>query len=153
MLTVLCGLPASGKTTWRKANADGSDVICLDEIREELSGDASCQRFNENVMMVAVGRAKDALADERDLIVDATNLTREYRAKWIELAEEHDQPARCVYFPISVEVALERNEGRERRVPKYAMERMAHRLQRPEVEEGFEGIEVVRATDSEHLRD
>lgn len=143
MLTVLCGLPGSGKTTWRQAQAADAAAVCLDDIRGELTGDAGCQRFNDNVMMVAIGRIRDALEDGRDVIIDATNLTAASRALWVELAEECDQPARCVYFPIPLAVALTRNTGRDRQVPDSAMLRMGRCLEVPRTSEGFDQVLVM----------
>ena len=144
MLTVLCGLPASGKTTWRLANGADTTVVCLDEVREELTGDAARQDFNESVMMVARGRARDALEEERDVIIDATGLTREHRATWLDLAEGADCSTRCIYFPVSIEEALERNAARDRQVPEDAIRRMAGRLEKPAFGEGFDEVLVLR---------
>ena len=80
-------------------------------------------------------------------------LTRDHRAKWIKLADEQGQPCECLYFPVSIEEALDRNAGRERQVPEHAIRRMAARLQKPDVSEGLERVSVVRSEDLRHLVD
>ncbi len=143
MLTVYCGLPGSGKTTWRRAHAGGATVVCLDDIRQELTGDAACQDENYRVVVTASSRVRDALARGEDVLVDATNLTRDYRARWVAIANELGVPARSVYFACSVEDALAHNALRERRVPDDAILRMARRVQVPSATEGFAEQVVV----------
>lgn len=143
MLIVYSGLPGSGKTTWRQAHDDGATVVCLDDIRQELTGDAARQDENYRVVRVASDRVRDALARGEDVLVDATNLTRSYRARWVAIANELGAPARSVYFPCSVEDALAHNALRERRVPDDAILRMARRMQVPSATEGFAEQVVV----------
>lgn len=147
MLIVYCGLPGSGKTTWRMTHARGATVVCLDDIRQELTGDAARQDENYRVVQTASDRVRDALARGEDVLVDATNLTREYRARWLAIANELGVPTRSVYFPCSVEDALAHNALRERRVPDHAIWRMARRMQVPSAEEGFTEQVVVPPAD------
>ncbi|MBD3174896.1 MAG: AAA family ATPase [Armatimonadia bacterium] len=143
MLTVLCGIPGSGKTTWRDRCRQGDVIVCLDEIRRELTGDPSCQAMNDDVYRLARRRVRQALGEGRDVTVDATNTTRTERGNWVELAEEAGVEARCVWLQASVDQAMAANDGRDRNVPREVIERMARRLQPPRRSEGFTEVLVV----------
>lgn len=143
MLTVLCGIPGSGKTTWRERQRQGDVIVCLDEIRRELTGDPSCQEVNDEVYKIARRRVREALEEGRDVTVDATNTTRSERRNWVKLAEEAGVEARCVWLQASVEQAMAANTERDRNVPREVIERMARRLQPPRRSEGFSEVLVV----------
>lgn len=142
MLTVLCGIPGSGKTTWRLRNRSDDLVVCPDDIREELTEDPRRQERNGQVFALAGVRVGAALARARDVVVDATNVAREARRQWTKLAAEHDTPCRCVWIECSLEQALRRNAARDRRVPEDVIRAMASEFAPPCVEEGF--VEVAR---------
>jgi predicted kinase len=142
MLTVLCGIPGSGKTTWRLRNRPDDLVVCSDDIREELTGDPRRQERNSQVFALARARVDAALARGQDVVVDATNVTRDARRQWIKLAANHDTPCRCVWIECSLEQALRNNAGRDRRVPEDVIRAMANEFAPPCVEEGF--VEVAR---------
>jgi predicted kinase len=142
MLTVLCGIPGSGKTTWRLTNRPDDLVVCPDDIREELTGDPRRQERNGQVFALARARVDAALARGQDVVVDATNVTREARRQWTKLAAEHGTPCRCVWIECSLEQALRNNRARDRRVPEDVIRAMASEFAPPCVDEGF--VEVVR---------
>jgi predicted kinase len=144
MLTVLCGIPGSGKTTWRLRNRPDDLVVCPDDIREELTGDPRRQERNGQVFALARARVDAALARGQDLVVDATNVTREARRQWTKLAAEHDTSCRCVWIECSLEQALRNNRARDRRVPEDVIQAMASEFSPPCVDEEFAEVARVR---------
>ena len=75
--------------------------------------------------------------------IDATSLTRKDRAHWIGFANETHCTPEALYFDTPIEVCLERNRRRARRVPEDAIVEMAAKMTPPTVEEGFGRVEIV----------
>ena len=80
ILIVMCGAPGSGKSTVAEAVAEdfGFVIVCPDDIREELFGDASDQSQGWRVFQIAYERMRDGLLtdDVSGVIFDATNCKR-----------------------------------------------------------------------------
>ena len=81
--------------------------------------------------------------------VDATNLTPHERHSWIKLSKDYGYEVHAVFFDVSLEVCLERNQRRQRVVNEEVMRRMAAKLKAPTFEEGFAKITVVRVKQKE----
>src|SRR5262249_26471669 len=72
-VVVLSGLPGSGKDTWVRENANGREVISLDDIRREL--DVEPGGDQSEVVAVAYDRAKVMLRRSEPFIWNATNVS------------------------------------------------------------------------------
>jgi predicted kinase len=83
------------------------------------------------------------LAGAEVTYIDATALTRWERRCWVRFAELHECQVEVLFFDVGVEECLRRNRGRERVVPEEVLRKMAGRMERPEVGEGFERVVVV----------
>ena len=136
-LYTMVGLPASGKSTFA-ANHPECIVVCPDEIRARLYGDASIQGNGAQVFSIAFKHINQALAAGHDVIFDATNTKRRYRKAIFKNAPSAYHVA--VYLKTPLEVCKERNAKRERVVPNEVIERMAVYLNPPTIEEGFKEI-------------
>jgi len=116
-LTLLAGLPASGKSTIAKRLARlGAIIISLDAIRAEL-GDVTDQSRNTDVVAIAQMRVEAALLSGQWVVLDATNLRRAWRQRWERLAAELQVPIRIHWVHTPLLVCLWRNWRRDRRVP------------------------------------
>ena len=82
-------------------------------------------------------RVREALAQGKDVIYDATNVERKTRKNIIN---SFDAQHVCVYVSTDVEECKRRNAQRERVVPTEVIERMASKLVVPTVEEGFDAV-------------
>ena len=137
------GLPGSGKSSWFKRN--NITPLSSDMLRTLLFDDATEQRFQDLVFSNLRSMLKARLIARRPLnYVDATNLTPHERHSWIKLAKDFGYDVQAVYFDVPVEVCLERNQKRERKVEEDVMRRMAAKLKAPTFEEGFAKITMVR---------
>lgn len=126
-VTILCGLPASGKSTLATAMLDWfphTVIVSTDRIRQELCGDESNQALNAEVFALATRRLHRHLSDGWDVIVDATNLTAQERQRWIAAAREEGAVWHVVDIPTPFIVCLWRNWRRQRTVPFRVMWRM-----------------------------
>ena len=137
------GLPGSGKSSWFKRN--NIAPLSTDLLRSLLFDDATEQRFQDLVFSNLRSMLKARLIARRPLnYVDATNLTPQERHSWIKLAKDFGYEVQAVYFDVPVEVCLERNQKRKRKVEEAVLRRMAAKLKAPTFEEGFSKITVVR---------
>jgi predicted kinase len=149
---MLCGIPTSGKSTyvnklkkldyWKDAV-----VLSTDNYIEKQA-----QRLGLTYNLVFDDVIKDATRElelefnmakdkGRNIIWDQTNLSVKTRKK--KLSKLPSIYARgVVYFTISLEEALERNEHREGKfIPKSILHRMYHQFEIPTLEEGFDYVE------------
>lgn len=141
-LYVLCGLPASGKSTTAKEL--GGYIISTDTIRERLTGDASDQSMNSKVFGIAFGKLKRTLADEKygRIVFDATNILQSDRSNILRHVRKSgaDIETILVFHDIPLEVAIERNSKRDRVVPEEIIRQMYSDIQRPNESEKFDKI-------------
>ena len=117
-------------------------VIALDELREELTGEASDQSKNLEIAHLARERLKEQQRREEDVLWDATNLRREFRAPITGIARDYKAHVTLVIFHMRPEIFFERNRGRSRKVPAAIMERQLDGLNWPELGEAHRVIVV-----------
>ncbi len=88
-LTVLTGLPFSGKSTYVRSECRGMVVVDCDNISHELYGDSRriYAEANDLVWREATRRVREALLAGRDVVVDAVNPTAWSRRHWVKLRE------------------------------------------------------------------
>ena len=93
---VLCGLPASGKTTealrWLKKDPNRRVCINYDDLRKEMFGaDWTWNHKDENLVQSrAVQMFEDALKLGMSVIIDNTNISAKVRQQWIDRALIHN---------------------------------------------------------------
>ena len=136
------GLPCSGKTTKLRALGDRKNMVYLsaDDVRYELTGDESDQSMNKDVWDLIYIRIDNALLDNCDVIIDATNCKYEDRLRLVEYCSINATMIIGNYFIANVETCKKRNSKRDRSVPDYAIDRMANWLieNPPLKEEGYD---------------
>ena len=138
-LYIAVGLPGSGKTTW----IDNHPYIywhSSDEVRERILGNINEQRYNKIVFYNLHEEIKRDLELGRSCYYDATNLTAKLREDIIRKFRPHSNQIFAVYFNEPVEVCKERNSKRKRVVPEEVIDKMACKLEPPELKEGFDEI-------------
>lgn len=138
ILYTMVGLPGSGKSTFTKNHTE-CVIVSTDAIRAELFGFEECQENGSLVFEIAFKRIRKALAQGCDVIFDATNVSRKARKSVFQFNAKHI----AVFVNTDVEECKKRNTQRERKVPKFVIDRMASRLVAPTIEEGFEKIIVL----------
>jgi len=159
-LYILCGIPASGKSTWVAQHAnlvkmsDGTSIdtwISRDTIRynllrakyDNVSNLSSEQYFSEenNVYKRFIRRIQEAIWDEtKSVFVDATNVSIASRNKLYKAIfakpqiKSEDCYCTAVCFSISLNEAIERDKNRVgfAHVGEQAIKRFEHQLELPE---------------------
>ena len=149
MLVVLVGPSYSGKSTvceffkrYYKMNELPMCVVCPDDIREELLGDASDQSNGKMIFETAYERVDKALNSPLNTVFfDATSLTPARRKPLIEIAKKHRMPCFAVVMPDFTEEELTaRVENRERKVPLEIVEKQRQKFILPTRAEGFDRV-------------
>jgi len=151
---VLVGLPGSGKTTYARRLLNAIRVS-LDDLRLMMSGRTYDERFEPAVAAAgnAVLRAVLASASAwgMDVVFDATNVSRAWRARSLEAASGQAVVPVAVLFRCPLEVALRRNRRRRFPVPDEVIRRFAESLEEPTREEGFAEVIVIDQAASSSL--
>lgn len=146
-LTILIGLPCSGKTFYTKTISDPMTVVLSsDTIRTELFGYES-QDDNNKVFQTMEIRCREALKSGMNVVYDATNLNRKRRKHLIRLMRNHCKEIRCICFICEFDEILNRNKVREDRyIPKEILIRMVKSFQPPMYDEGYSEITFRNTT-------
>jgi predicted kinase len=137
-LVILCGLQASGKSTFRRERFSEHVVVSKDLMRNN--------RRRERRQRQLVGAA---LAGGRSVVVDNTNPAAADREALVAIGRAHGAITAVYYFVADLETCIERNASRSGRdlVPYVGLADVARRLERPTSDEGFDEIWFVRAAD------
>ena len=146
VLIVMCGLPASGKSTYSQWLAEtGAFVrICPDLIRKEMYGDENIQRDGKRVFEIAYHDIKEYACLGENVVFDATNIARRSRKELVKEMRPYFDVIICKWFSTPLDVCLKRNAERERQVPLEVLESMAERFVEPIIDEGFDLVEEIK---------
>ncbi len=150
-LVMLIGLPGSGKSTL--APRCGEKVVSSDQLRRFLTG--KYDDFSEDPLVFDLAEMMVSyyLRQGKQVVLDATNINRPMRRRFLELARSLSCPVRAVVLEVGEEVARERNVEREKAVPPEVISSFARRFEPPTREEGF--VDIVRVgpdVDPQHFR-
>ncbi|HEV2235139.1 MAG TPA: AAA family ATPase, partial [Ktedonobacterales bacterium] len=135
-VTLLSGLPGTGKDTWIARHATDQPVIALDAIRRELR--VAPTDDQGAVAALAKSRAREMLRRKQSFIWNATNITHAARATLIELFAAYHARIRIVYLDAPWDVILRRNQERAARVPEPVIARMLRKLEVPDLTEAHQ---------------
>lgn len=128
-VTLLAGLPGSGKDHWLRTHAPELPVVSLDELRRSMAIEPT-----ENqgaVAQAAKERCRKHLRAGRDFAFNATNTVRATRQRWLDLFRDYDARIRIVYLEPPLSQLLAQNRGRSHQVPEHVIRRLADRLEPP----------------------
>lgn len=128
-VTLLSGLPASGKDTWIEEFGNGKEIVSLDSIRKQMGVDPTDNQGK--VIQAAKEKARECLRNEIPFIWNATNITRYLRDPLIHLFTQYHASVKLIYLECSYEDLLQRNQDREDSVPRAALQKMINKLEVP----------------------
>ena len=136
-MTILHGLPASGKSTWARDHVDDRTIIVnVDGIRRSMTGtllrwySVGNRNDRETIAITAAHTiAETALRNGLSVIIDMQNLNGRTVAQWTRIAEMHHANVVLVMFDAPLSDILRRNAERpeDDRVPEGYIRRQAER--------------------------
>ncbi|MHB9092595.1 MAG: AAA family ATPase [Chloroflexota bacterium] len=144
---LMVGIPGSGKTTYARRHLEHALRISLDDLRFMLTGVDFDSRYESRVITIGHAALEAALgrayAWRQDILLDATNVTRERRKQYLRLAERYGLPTVAVYVEVGLETALARDRARPHPVGDEVVNRYHSQLQPPTLDEGFAEVIYV----------
>ena len=147
-LIMMIGAPASGKSTAAEKLAVKYDaaIISTDRIRAALYGAEHIQGNWQDIEAVLYDRIKNAIKQNKNIILDSTHFKKEYRAKIIKNFAKYSEFS-AYYFNYPFCVIYKRNKERARRVPFNVLSAMYKELKKapPILGEGFKSITNICA--------
>lgn len=155
-LVMMIGAPGSGKSYAANKISEKLDagIVSTDKIRGALYGDEACQDDSARVFGYAYRLIAEYLSNGRNVVFDATNASAKYRRTSIlsiknrcdEIGLDFDKNVNlcAVVMDVPLETCLERNLGRDRVVPREAIERMHQKIDPSHIEqEGFDEVFIL----------
>ena len=138
---MMVGVPGSGKSFIANQILKGT-VVSSDAIRAELFGSEDDQNHNNEVFNELHKRVHALLAEGKDVIYDATNLSRKRRKNFIkELPADVEKIA--VVAATELDIILKQNSERTRVVPEEVIMRMFKQMTLPRHDEGWDKISML----------
>lgn len=139
-IIMLCGIPASRKSTHAKYIAQHENAIILssDDMRVELYGDVNHQDSNSELFQELYKRAKLNLAAGQNVIIDATNISQKKRINFINDFKQYQKEV--VYISANFATCVLADTHREKSVGYSVLDRMYKQLQIPLKEEGWDKV-------------
>ena len=128
-VTMMSGLPASGKNYWVARHRPGSPVVSIDDAREALGLKHGA---NEGAAAHrAIDFAKEMLRAKAPFVWNTTHLSAQMRKKTLDLLFAYNADVEIVYREQPPEVIFKRNTLRDTSLPNKAIERMLFKWEVP----------------------
>ena len=128
-LTVLIGLPSSGKTRWAMENRKPNDiVVCRDDIRMSNYGIWHGDPIDENHVTKIERQMMIAAFENGYSVISAnTNLNKTNVQRMVDLAAQFGAEVDYVYFELPPATCIEYDKHRDKKVGAKVINRMARK--------------------------
>ena len=145
-IIMLIGAAASGKSTAAPKIAAENNAVILstDKMRAELYGAEHIQGYWPDIEALLYKRIKNAIKQNKNIILDSTHFKKEYRAKIIKNFTKYSEFS-AYYFNYPFALIYSRNKRRARRVPFEVLAAMYEHLKNapPTLAEGYTTIKKM----------
>lgn len=140
-VVMLTGLPGAGHERWLAHHAGDRPVVRLDPFKE--LGGRSAGGPGAGSPEAARAAVREHLRADRGFVLDAANLSRDDRRRWIGLFASHRARVRIVALEAPYAAVRQRSRMRGARVPERVLERMIGRWEPPDASEAH-SVELHR---------
>ena len=128
-VTVMAGLPGSGKDRWLAEHRSELPIVSLDEIRGELMIDPTDNQGK--VIQTAREACRRHLRAGTSFAYNATNTMHMTRGRWLDLFADYGARIELVYLEPPFDVLYRQNKSRNAVVPEAIIRRLADKLEPP----------------------
>jgi putative nucleotidyltransferase with HDIG domain len=128
-VTLMSGLPGSGKDTWLSRNRPVHPVVSLDDIRGEL--DVEPTGNQGQVAQRARELCRELLRAGTSFAFNATNTTCQTRGRWLDLFADYNARIEMVYLEPPFETIIQQNKSRAHAVPVPVIHNLAEKCEPP----------------------
>jgi bifunctional polynucleotide phosphatase/kinase len=138
-MVINVGYPGSGKSFFTYKFFPHSPcykIINQDDIKSK----AKCLKLT-----------REYIEDKFSVVIDCTNVSKEERKVYIDIAKEYNIPVKCVFYDIDFEVCIHNTHYRShmtdfriKTIPRVVFDTMKKRFQKPVKSEGFVEIIVMK---------
>ena len=131
---LMCGISGSGKTTFSQnlQKITGITRLGIDDFYKKINGDECKHNNTFNVWIEFFKAINEISLQKKDCIIDTNALTWHQRMQFIEWFPNFNH--HIIFIDASFELQKQNNSARNRKVPDFAMEKMAKNLQKPTAE-------------------
>ena len=118
-LTIMCGIPRSGKSTWVKKNKMPQDIIISpDIIRKEIFNHQFFSNAEPFIWAITDAFMLLLAQQKKSIILDAVNMTSYIRNKYIELVKPYGYKIKLVWTNTDLKKCIKRNKtSKDKKVP------------------------------------
>lgn len=123
LITVLIGLPGSGKSSYVKRHVSECTVVVSrdalveefgigQDYREKWLSVESTPEIKQKVGVTLERELQDALKSGNDIVIDMTNLTKRGRKRYSSFAKQHGYLVKHVVFAVDIDTCIARQDTR-----------------------------------------
>jgi predicted kinase len=145
-LLVLCGVPGCGKSSFARCYFKDTMVVSSDHCRTLVSDFETNMASSREAFKLFRYTIERRLALGRFTVADSTAVTRRARKDLLRIGKKYGFHVALLIFNIPVDVCLERNARRDRRVVGPVIKRMGKMLLKTMKvvhDEGFDSVKII----------
>lgn len=151
-LVILCGTAGAGKSSFAHRFFKITEVVSSDRCRALVGDDEADMTVSREAFILFRTVIDLRLSLGKLVVADSTALTRKAREDLKDIANKYNSPVVIIIFDIPVEICLQRDSKRERKVGKKVIERQRELLDqaiRTIDNEGYDEVYVLKEEDME----
>lgn len=149
-LVMMVGLSGVGKSLYIQKHYPDHKIVSLDLIREKICKNRQDHSNEGVVLQKAKIDLKTLLNKKEKIVYDATNLRRDFRSKFLDLAENYNALTELVFLSDDINKIYKRDSEREYSVGNKILDYQSKRLEYPEVDES--NLYTVKIGDNQCIK-
>jgi predicted kinase len=128
-VTLMSGLPGSGKDRWLAQHRSQLPVVSLDDLR--IGHDVEATANQGEIIQLAREACRQHLRAGQDFAFNATNTMRPTRKRWIDLFADYGARIELIYLEPPLPRIFQQNDNRHQPVPRRVIQRLMDKLEPP----------------------